>query len=64
MQNTITLKIENGSWMAIFSGPHAAHVQDLFGTKTIPTPFLAAAGEDIVRNSIADLNPGVDIVLG
>lgn len=63
--NTITLDIQNGTagkmWVAIFSGPHAADIQRLFGTTTIPTPFAASTLPMTVWNTIVDQNPGAKV---
>jgi len=60
--NKIRLTRLPTGWVATFSGPHACHVESLFGTATIPTAFGASASLDMVRASIRDLNPGCTIV--
>jgi hypothetical protein len=61
--NTITLTLTADGWMATFAGPHAATIQDLFGTTTIPTAFYAGAHPDHVRAEIAKGNPDATVTL-
>jgi hypothetical protein len=54
-QNTITLHRSPDSkcWLAVFSGPHAAEMVDLFGTATMPLPWChTAKAEDVLRSQV------------
>jgi len=59
--NTITLDIQQGMWVAVFSGPHSEEIQRLFGTTTLPTPFAGSTLPYMVFNSVMDKNPGVKV---
>lgn len=59
--NTILLARTSNGWTACYSGPHASEIQDLFGTKTIPTAFTAEADAQTVLAKIRALNPGVQV---
>lgn len=56
--NKITLILNHTGWLARFSGPHAADMQDLFGSDTIPTGFTVNAEAAHVLMQISALNPG------
>jgi len=56
--NKITLILNHTGWLARFSGPHAADMQDLFGSDTIPTGFTVEAQPAHVLMQISALNPG------
>ena len=50
-------------WQARFAGPHADTVIALFGTDVIPTPYTKYSTPETVQQAIADLNPGIDVVV-
>jgi len=53
---TITLMEMNGCWVAVFSDESHA-IKELFGTNTLPTPFSAEQGHEIVQEYIQARNP-------
>jgi hypothetical protein len=57
MENIITLRLINGTWHAVFSGPHAAQVKRLFNSDTIPTPYTRAASIEFVARKLEESNP-------
>lgn len=57
MKNMIDLQIQNGMIVAIFTGPHAAIVVDIFGEPFIETAFTAEYGLDRAAEEIRRLNP-------
>jgi len=59
----ITLTIDNGLWIAIFSGPHAVAVESLFNSAAIPTPYTAATPRSEVLANVQRLNPGIIVEL-
>ena len=61
--DTITLRRWGGSWMATYSGSHAAQVRDLFGTTTIPTAFGTGTPGPEVAAHIRHLNPFTAVIL-
>lgn len=61
--NKITLILNHTGWLARFSGPHAAAMQDLFGSDTIPTGFTVQAEAAYVLTQISALNPGTIVEL-
>ena len=61
--DTIRLKRTPDGWTAIWLGPHAYEVMQLFGTNTLPTGFTARAEASKVLHEIAQLNPGVVVEL-
>lgn len=56
---TITLKKENGSWMAIF--PEDDPVVSLFGTNVLPTAYMDFMASDEAAARISLLNPGYNV---
>ena len=52
--HTITLYLENGHWMAKHTDPD---VRRLFGTDTIPTPYLNGCDPIALQLEITKLNP-------
>jgi hypothetical protein len=60
-ENTITLYWTPDGWMAEFGGPHAAEIDRLFGTTTIPTAFASGAEASAVYAGIKSKNPHVRV---
>lgn len=62
---TIVLRVEGGGWVAEFLGdsPGALSVVDLFGTRVLPTSFLARCDSGEVRSWIASKWPGWEVRL-
>ncbi len=56
LDRTITLTRQGGMWVATHSGRGSDDVLELFGTTTLPTPYLAVVKPRIVLNAIALLN--------
>jgi hypothetical protein len=56
--NRITLILNHTGWLARYSGPHAADMQDLFGSCTLPTSFTVEADPALVVAEISSRNPG------
>ena len=55
----IVLYREQGIWIAVMSkASDALHVQELFGTCHIPTPYLSTTPGTTVQAKVASLNPG------
>ena len=48
-EDVITLVRDGGHWQAVYSGPHAAKTEELFGTVCLPTPFAATWPAERVR---------------
>jgi hypothetical protein len=61
MDNSIVLSIGPTGWNAEYFGPHRAEIEDLFGSNTIPTAFMAQASWRPVQAEIERLNPGVAV---
>jgi len=64
-QNTITLHRSPDSkcWFAVFSGPHAAEIIDLFDTAAMPLPWChTARAEDVLRSQVK-ANPDCKVLL-
>ena len=55
--NKIQLKLDGDSWTATFSGNESESIKDLFGSKTILTPFRVEADPQEVRREIVRRNP-------
>lgn len=62
--NRILVSLVGNSWVAKFVGPHAARVQDLFRTDTLPLPFTREAPLKTVIETLKKKNPGVEIIPG
>ena len=60
MKHTITLFLADGGWMATDTDPQ---VRKLFGTDTLPTPFLVGTHPEMVQDAVQRLNPGAVVVL-
>ena len=60
MKETIKLYRLKGGWVARFSDPT---ITELFGTDTIPTPYLYAADSETVLAEITKLNPNCQVTL-
>ena len=52
--HTITIFLEDGGWMATDTDPRT---RELFGTDTLPTPFLADTPAADVLHVLGRLNP-------
>ena len=63
-QTVITLTRGASQWLATWAGPEAEHVEELFGTATIPTPFSASMAPDRLLASIRALNPECIVRIG
>ena len=63
MTNRIELRIEGNQWVAQWIGRHAAEIVDLFGTDTVPTPYMGSAPAAVVLAQVMSLNPCVDVTL-
>ena len=61
MEDTIVLSIGPDSWLAQYTGPHKAEIEQLFGTDTIPCAFTPRASWRKVKAEIERLNPGVSV---
>lgn len=51
-QNEIILTRSNGQFVATYTGPHSRRIFDLFGTTTLPTPFMADADPALVQATL------------
>ena len=60
---TITLRQENGLWVANHSGAGAREISELMGTNDIPTAFTSEADKWDVAARIQELNPEAKVVL-
>ena len=58
-KNMIDLQVIDGNITAVYTGPHAKRVFDLFGTVYIPTPYTAAYDINKAAEHIRKLNPDV-----
>lgn len=56
-------RTEERGWEALWQGPHANEVAELFGTTTLPTGFTEKAEAGAVLKEISRLNPGVVVML-
>ena len=59
MDNIIYLIEADGTWMAHFAGPHAADIEELFDTTTLPTAFTAKIAYEFVAAQIRENWPHV-----
>ena len=57
----IRLYNTSNGWMAKHSGPHAAEVEELFGSTTLPTAFTCTAAQEYVVAEVSRLNPGYEV---
>lgn len=55
MQLELRLYVDGDGWMLKSNDPQ---VRELFGTDTLPTPFLASVPASLVLDTIERLNPG------
>lgn len=53
---TITLRVENGRWVAVYS---SERVKSLMGCATLPTAFAATVSAHEVATLVRERNPGV-----
>jgi len=58
MKDTITIRQEGNTWVAEHSN---LKVKTLFGTNTLPTPFLTATPKAEVIRKIQQLNPDMEV---
>ena len=49
------------TWLATYSGPHAASILDLFGTDILPTAFGSDTSAAVVIDYIQSQNPNVTV---
>lgn len=63
MEKTITLSRQNGSWVATYSGEGSAQIRELFGTDTIPTPYMAGCSSIMVQTAISMRNADAVVVV-
>jgi len=56
--DTIKIELNGNTWRAKHSNPE---VRSLFGTDTLPTPYLAATPRAAVIEAISKLNPEVTV---
>jgi len=61
--NQIVLKVERGMWVAEHSGPASDEIQELFGTRTIQTPFSTSTNTETVLSEVTRLNPEFNVVI-
>lgn len=54
MTHTITIKAGTREWLAVHSDPTIA---ELFGTDTLPTPFLLSTPREYVQVELTKRNP-------
>jgi hypothetical protein len=50
-------------WMVEELGERAALIEHLFGTKKIPTAYMATMPDEKVRDAIKKLNPDADVII-
>jgi hypothetical protein len=61
----ISIYLSHGNWIAdVSEADNAAEIRALFGTTDIVTAFTSAMPASRVRDEIARLNPGHEIVIG
>jgi hypothetical protein len=64
--NHIYLTREHGQWVATHFGPCGDRIQELFGTRTLPTAWSTDASDAEIRRMVSIIetrNPGVRVVL-
>jgi len=61
--NRILVWNDGSNYQATFLGPHSQEIKELFGTYTIPTPFLSGANPQEVLSVIQEQHPGVQVEL-
>jgi len=54
--NELLIWSDGVQYLCTWRGPHASEIRDLFGTDTLPTPWLANADPEVVRDDIAKHN--------
>lgn len=66
LPNTIVLIRGRDAWYARYCGPHTDQIRDLFGTNTLPTPFLPSTPADVLLAEIQarNVDNGVTVILG
>ncbi len=64
LDRTITLTRQGGMWVATHSGRGSSTIFALFGTKTLPTAYLAHVAPRIVLPAIALLNRDAVVTIG
>ncbi len=60
--NLIEIRIINENYCATYTGAHAQEIIDLFGTATLPTPFMSGVPISKVVSQLALLNPCAKII--
>lgn len=63
MADSIRLRRYDGIWHATSEGPGAQRIRELFGTVTIPTPFMATVPASTVLAEIQRRNPDVEVTI-
>jgi len=63
MKDKIYLQIDCDIWTVKFTGAAAADAQELFGTDTLPAPFMASMPAETVKKAIQKLNPDCEVIL-
>ncbi len=61
--DTITIRRSGMCWMAEYSGPHAARVELLFNTTSIPLPYALSVSAEYIQSHIAAANGGVVVLI-
>ena len=59
----LIVSIRDGYWVVEHVGADRASVSELFGSPFVPTPFSASIPFGSVRERLALLNPGAEIIL-
>lgn len=62
-ENVIVIDLREDGYVAIYSGPHAAEIRELFGTDCLPLPWTSYAHPVEVLADQVKRNPGVAVRL-
>ena len=61
--NKIYISKNTDCYIATFTGDKENEIKDLFGTNSLPTPFMPAADPQEVRAAMQKNNPDAEVVL-
>lgn len=64
MVNRMVARLEGEGWVVDHEGECGDQVEELFGTRTLPMPFMRSVRASMVVDALQQLNPGVEVVVG
>jgi hypothetical protein len=61
-EGRMIVRLEGNGWMIDHEGPVGEEMMELFGTKTIPSPFLKSTPVSQVIEVLKELNPLCEVL--